>query len=183
MSRIGRLPVDVPGEVTITIADGNDVTVKGPKGELHRQLHPEMALEREGAVITVVRPTDGRRHRSLHGLTRTLLANMVKGVTTGFEKNLEITGVGYRAALTGKDLTLSLGFSHPVVVSPPPGVAFVVEGNTRVSVQGIDNEVIGQVAAKIRGYRPPEPYKGKGVKYAGERIRRKAGKSGKAGKK
>ncbi len=183
MSRIGKLPVEVPAGVTVSVAEGNLVTVKGPRGELKRQLHPEMIIEVESGQALVRRPTDGRMHRSLHGLTRTLLANMVKGVTTGFEKNLEITGVGYRASLAGKDLNLALGFSHPVVVTPPAGVSFAVEGNTKVSVQGIDNEIIGQVAAKIRSLRPPEPYKGKGIRYAGERIRRKAGKSGKAGKK
>jgi large subunit ribosomal protein L6 len=183
MSRIGKLPIDVPSNVTITIEEGNAVSVKGPKGTLSRRLSSEMQLDLAEGRLTVIRPGDDRKSRSMHGLTRTLLNNMVKGVTDGFEKQLEINGVGYRAAKDGNNLNLALGFSHPVVFPAPPGITFNVEGTNRVAVSGIDKEVVGQVAAQIRAMRPPEPYKGKGIKYAGERIRRKAGKSGKAGKK
>ena len=181
MSRIGRQPITVPSGVQVTIADDNSVTVKGPKGELARQFPPTMQLSREDATITVSRPNDEGKQRALHGLSRTLLNNMVTGVTTGFTKTLEVQGVGYRAQLQGSNLQLALGFSHPVIVSPPAGITFAVEG-PRVLIQGIDKERVGQVAANIRKLRPPEPYKGKGIRYSGERVRRKAGKAGKVGK-
>ena len=181
MSRIGRQPITVPSGVEVTIGDDNNVIVKGPKGELHRQFAPTMQLTREDGVLSVTRPNDEGKQRALHGLSRTLLNNMVTGVTTGFTRTLEVQGVGYRAQLQGSSLQLALGFSHPVIVAPPEGVTFTVEG-PRVHVQGIDKELIGQVAANIRKLRPPEPYKGKGIRYAGERVRRKAGKAGKVGK-
>ena len=183
MSRIGRAPIAIPAGVTVKVGDDNTVQVKGPKGELSRKIRPEMKITVEGNVLTVTRPSDIKEHRSLHGLSRTLINNMVVGVTTGFTKNLEINGVGYRAAKQGKNLNLSLGFSHPVVVEPPTGVEFDVPSATSIVVKGIDKEVVGAVAAKIRGYREPEPYKGKGIKYAGEHIRRKEGKAGAKGKK
>jgi large subunit ribosomal protein L6 len=182
MSRIGRLPVPVPSGVDITI-DGRKLTVKGPKGELTRELHPEMAVLREDGSIVVRRPSEEKRHRQLHGLTRTLVNNMVIGVTTGYRKPLEITGVGYRASLVGKKLQLNLGYSHPIEIDPPAGVSFEVENPTHLAVVGVDKELVGQVAARVRATRKPEPYKGKGVKYVGERIRRKAGKAGKIGAK
>jgi large subunit ribosomal protein L6 len=182
MSRIGRLPIAVPSGVDVTI-DGRKVTVKGPKGELSRELHPDMAVRREDATIVVSRPTEQKHHRQLHGLTRTLVNNMVVGVTTGYRKGLEITGVGYRAALVGRKLQLSLGYSHPIEIEPPAGITFELENPTRLAVVGIDKELVGQMAARVRSSRKPEPYKGKGVKYAGERIRRKAGKAGKIGAK
>ena len=182
MSRIGRLPIAVPSGVDVTI-DGRKVTVKGPKGELSRELHPDMAVRREDATIVVSRPTEQKHHRQLHGLTRTLVNNMVVGVTTGYRKGLEITGVGYRAALVGRKLQLSLGYSHPIEIEPPAGINFELENPTRLAVVGIDKELVGQMAARVRSSRKPEPYKGKGVKYAGERIRRKAGKAGKIGAK
>ena len=178
MSRIGRMPVAVPDGVEIIEQDGA-LTVRGPRGELQRQLHPEMRLEREDGRLLVRRPTDEPRHRALHGLTRTLVNNMVTGVTSGYTKVLELSGVGYRATLAGDRLVLSLGFSHPVEVAPPPGIEFRVETPTRFSVSGADKELVGQVAADIRSRRKPEPYKGKGVRYAGEVVRRKAGKAGK----
>ncbi len=181
MSRIGRQPISVPSNVQVTINDDNSVTVKGPKGELARQFPPTMQLNREDGTITVARPNDEGKQRALHGLSRSLLNNMVVGVTTGFTKTLEVQGVGYRAQLQGTNLQLALGFSHPVMVSPPEGITFAVEG-PRVLVQGIDKERVGQVAANIRKLRPPEPYKGKGIRYTGERVRRKAGKAGKVGK-
>ena len=181
MSRIGRQPINLPGNVQVTIGDGNNVTVKGPKGELARQFPASMELRREDGVITVARPNDEGKQRALHGLSRSLLNNMVVGVTTGFTKTLEVQGVGYRAQLQGSSLQLALGFSHPVIVAPPEGITFAVEG-PRVLVQGIDKERVGQVAANIRKLRPPEPYKGKGIRYSGERVRRKAGKAGKVGK-
>ncbi len=181
MSRIGRQPVPVPSGVTITLGDDNIVNVKGPKGELTRQFPPTMTLNREEDVINVVRPNDEGKQRALHGLSRSLLNNMVVGVTTGFTTTLEVQGVGYRAQMQGSNLQLALGFSHPVVVSPPEGITYTVEG-PRVNVQGIDKERVGQVAANIRKLRPPEPYKGKGIRYSGERVRRKAGKAGKVGK-
>lgn len=183
MSRIGRAPIEIPAGVTVKVGDDNTVQVKGPKGELSRKIRSEMKITVEGNVLTVTRPSDIKEHRSLHGLSRTLINNMVIGVTTGFSKNLEISGVGYRAAKQGKNLNLSLGFSHPVIVEPPTGVEFDVPSATSIVVKGIDKEVVGSIAAKIRGYREPEPYKGKGIKYAGEHIRRKEGKAGAKGKK
>ena len=183
MSRIGRMPIAIPAGVTVDIAENNKVTVKGPKGTLERALAPEMEITLEGNEIVVTRPNDLKRNRALHGLTRTLLNNMVVGVTEGFSKNLEINGVGYRAQLKGTALNLSLGFSHPVIVEPPEGITFDVPSATAITVSGIDKEVVGQIAAEIRSFREPEPYKGKGIKYAGEHIRRKEGKAGAKGKK
>ncbi|MEM6518291.1 MAG: 50S ribosomal protein L6 [Cyanobacteria bacterium P01_D01_bin.71] len=178
MSRIGKKPVPVPAKVTVTI-DGLSVTVKGPKGELSRVLPEGVTIAQEGDTIVVAPEDDSRRSRERHGLCRTLVANMVEGVTNGYQKRLEIQGVGYRAQVQGQNLNMSLGFSHPVVFEPPTGVQFAVESNTNVIISGIDKEVVGNIAAKIRAARPPEPYKGKGVRYAGEYIRRKAGKAGK----
>jgi len=183
MSRIGRAPIAIPAGVTVTVAEDNTVKVKGPKGELSRQIHRDMKVEVEGAVIKVSRPSDDKEHRSLHGLSRSLIHNMVVGVTDGFSKNLEINGVGYRAQKQGKNLNLSLGFSHPVVVEPPAGISFEVPSANAITVSGIDKEKVGQIAAEIRAFRKPEPYKGKGIKYAGEHIRRKEGKAGAKGKK
>jgi large subunit ribosomal protein L6 len=180
MSRIGRLPITVPSTVDVTI-DGRLLTVKGPKGTLSRQLHPDMTVSREEGTLVVTRPTEQTTHKQLHGLTRTLVNNMVVGVTDGYRKGLEITGVGYRAALNGQKLTLNLGYSHPIEIDPPAGISFEVENPTRLAVVGIDKELVGQIAAKVRSTRKPEPYKGKGVRYAGEKIRRKAGKAGKIG--
>ena len=180
MSRIGRLPIAVPSGVDVTI-DGRNVTVKGPKGSLSRALHPDMTVSREDATIVVTRPTEQKTHKQLHGLTRTLVNNMVVGVTDGYRKCLEITGVGYRAALSGRKLQLNLGYSHQIEIDPPEGITFEVENPTRLAVVGIDKELVGQIAAKVRSTRKPEPYKGKGVRYAGEYIRRKAGKAGKIG--
>ncbi len=180
MSRIGRLPIAVPSGVDVTI-DGRRVTVKGPKGELTRELHPDMTVEREDGNLVVTRPTEQKQHKQLHGLTRTLVNNMVVGVTDGYRKGLEITGVGYRAALVGRKLQLNLGYSHPVEIEPPAGIAFEVENPTRLAVVGIDKELVGEMAARVRSTRKPEPYKGKGVRYAGEKVRRKAGKAGKIG--
>jgi len=180
MSRIGRLPITVPSGVDVTI-DGRTVTVKGPKGTLSRSLHPDMTVSREDGTIVVTRPTEQKTHKQLHGLTRTLVNNMVVGVTDGYRKGLEITGVGYRAALSGKKLQLNLGYSHQIEIDPPEGITFEVENPTRLAVVGIDKELVGQIAAKVRQTRKPEPYKGKGVRYSGEYIRRKAGKAGKIG--
>ena len=180
MSRIGRLPITVPSGVDVTI-DGRNVTVKGPKGTLSRALHPDMTVSREDGTIVVTRPTEQKGHKQLHGLTRTLVNNMVVGVTDGYRKGLEITGVGYRAALNGKKLTLNLGYSHPIEIDPPDGITFELENPTRLAVVGIDKELVGQIAAKVRSTRKPEPYKGKGVRYSGEYVRRKAGKAGKIG--
>ena len=180
MSRIGRLPITVPSTVDVTI-DGRVVTVKGPKGSLTRSLHPDITVSREEGTLVVTRPTEQKTHKQLHGLTRTLVNNMVVGVTDGYRKGIEITGVGYRAALNGKKLTLNLGYSHPIEIDPPEGISFEVENPTRLAVVGIDKELVGQIAAKVRATRKPEPYKGKGVRYAGEYIRRKAGKAGKIG--
>ena len=180
MSRIGRLPIPVPSGVDVTI-EGRQVTVKGPKGTLSRALHPDMTLSREDGTLIVTRPTEQKTHKQLHGLTRTLVNNMVVGVTDGYRKGLEITGVGYRAALSGKKLQLNLGYSHQIEIDPPEGITFEVENPTRLAVVGIDKELVGQIAAKVRATRKPEPYKGKGVRYAGEYIRRKAGKAGKIG--
>ena len=180
MSRIGRLPIAVPSTVDVTI-EGRQLTVKGPKGTLSRQLHPDMSVRQEDGSILVSRPTEQKTHKQLHGLTRTLVNNMVVGVTDGYRKGLEITGVGYRATLNGRKLTLNLGYSHPIEIDPPEGISFEVENPTRLAVVGIDKELVGQIAATVRSTRKPEPYKGKGVRYAGEVIRRKAGKAGKIG--
>ena len=180
MSRIGRLPIAVPSTVDVTI-DGRQLTVKGPKGTLSRALHPDMTLSQEDGTLLVTRPTEQKTHKQLHGLTRTLVNNMVVGVTDGYRKGLEITGVGYRATLNGNKLTLNLGYSHPIEIDPPAGISFEVESPTRLAVVGIDKELVGQLAAQVRSTRKPEPYKGKGVRYAGEKIRRKAGKAGKIG--
>jgi large subunit ribosomal protein L6 len=180
MSRIGRLPIQVPAGVDVAI-DGRHITVSGPKGSLSRDLHPEMALNRDGDSILVTRPSETKTHKQLHGLTRTLVNNMVVGVTSGYRKGLEITGVGYRAVLVGKKLQLSLGYSHPVEIDPPSGISFELENPTKLAVVGIDKELVGEIAARVRASRKPEPYKGKGVRYAGEVIRRKAGKAGKIG--
>jgi len=180
MSRIGRLPITVPSGVDVRI-EGRRVTVTGPKGELTRDLHPDMTVDREDGNLVVTRPTEQKHHKQLHGLTRTLVNNMVVGVTAGYRKGLEITGVGYRAALVGRKLQLNLGYSHPVEIDPPAGISFELENPTRLAVVGIDKELVGEIAARVRSTRKPEPYKGKGVKYAGERIRRKAGKAGKIG--
>ncbi|ASR55282.1 50S ribosomal protein L6 [Cellulomonas sp. CW35] len=178
MSRIGRIPVPVPAGVDVTI-DGAVVTVKGPKGTLTHTVAAPIEVKQEDATLVVTRPDDERNSRSLHGLTRTLLANLVTGVTEGYTKKLEIVGTGYRVTAKGSDLEFALGFSHPVVVTPPEGISFVVEAPTRFSVQGIDKQQVGEVAANIRKIRKPEPYKGKGVRYAGENVRRKVGKAGK----
>jgi large subunit ribosomal protein L6 len=183
MSRIGRAPITVPAGVTVKVGEDNLVSVKGPKGELSRKINQDMKVTVEGNTITVERPSDDKTHRSLHGLSRTLINNMVIGVTEGYSKNLEINGVGYRAQKQGKNLNLSLGFSHPVVVEPPEGINFEAPSANAIVVSGIDKELVGAVAAKIRSYREPEPYKGKGIKYAGEHIRRKEGKAGAKGKK
>ena len=180
MSRIGRLPIPIPSGVDVTI-DGSTVTVKGPCGELQREIAPEVTVVREDGTLRVERPRDDKRSRELHGLTRTLVANMVTGVTAGYRKPLEITGVGYRAQKVGDKLQLTLGYSHPIEINPPAGIAFEVDNPVRLAVVGIDKELVGQVAAQVRATRKPEPYKGKGVRYAGERIRRKAGKAGKIG--
>ena len=178
MSRIGRMPIAIPDGVTVTIAENNQVTVKGPKGTLERVLPAEMDIKQEGSEIIVTRPNDLKKMKSLHGLTRTLIHNMVVGVTAGYEKTLEVNGVGYRASKSGNKLTLNLGYSHPVEMSDPEGLEAVVDGN-KIIVKGIDKEKVGQYAAEIRDKRRPEPYKGKGNKYADEVIRRKVGKTGK----
>jgi len=179
MSRIGRMPIAIPAGVTVEVAENNKVTVKGPKGTLERVLPAEMEIKVEGAEVTVTRPNDLKKMKSLHGLTRTLINNMVVGVTNGYTKKLEINGVGYRAAKAGKELTLSLGYSHPVVMTDPEGVESTLEGQNVIIITGIDKEKVGQYAAEIRDKRRPEPYKGKGIKYADEVIRRKVGKTGK----
>ena len=178
MSRIGRMPIAIPAGVTVDIAENNHVTVKGPKGTLERTLPVEMEIKQEGAEIVVTRPNELKRMKSLHGLTRTLINNMVVGVTDGFEKTLEVNGVGYKVAKQGKKLVLSLGYSHPVEMEDPEGVESVVDNN-KIIIKGIDKERVGQYAAEIRDKRRPEPYKGKGIKYADETIRRKVGKTGK----
>ena len=178
MSRIGKMPIAVPAGVTVDIAENNKVTVKGPKGTLERVLPEEMEIKKDGEAVVVSRPNDLKKMKSLHGLTRTLIANMVKGVTDGYEKTLEVNGVGYKAAKAGKKLTLSLGYSHPVEIEDPEGLESVVDGN-KIIIKGIDKEKVGQYAAEIRDKRRPEPYKGKGIKYADEVIRRKVGKTGK----
>ena len=179
MSRIGKMPIAVPAGVTVDIAENNKVTVKGPKGTLERVLPAEMTIKLEGSEIIVTRPSDLKKMKSLHGLTRTLIYNMVVGVTVGYEKVLEVNGVGYRAAKKGKVLTLSLGYSHPVEMEDPEGIETVLDGQNKIIVKGIDKEKVGQYAAEIREKRAPEPYKGKGIKYADEVIRRKVGKTGK----
>ena len=178
MSRIGKMPIAIPAGVTVEIAENNKVTVKGPKGTLERILPGEMTITQNDGVITIERPNDLKKEKSLHGLTKSLLNNMVVGVSTGFEKKLEVNGVGYRAAKSGNTLTLSLGYSHPVEMTDPEGVTTEVQGNV-ITVKGIDKEAVGQFAANIRDKRRPEPYKGKGIKYADEVIRRKVGKTGK----
>jgi large subunit ribosomal protein L6 len=179
MSRIGRLPITVPQGVTVDVQK-NSVRVKGPKGEISRSFDPAMQIGLEDDTIVVQRPTDHRRHRSLHGLTRALLNNMVVGVSEGFVRRLEIQGVGYRAEMQGKNLVLNVGYSHPVVIEPPDGISFEVEKGYRgIGVLGVDKELVGEMAARIRRVRPPEPYKGKGIRYQGEYVRRKAGKAGK----
>lgn len=179
MSRIGRTPITVPAGIDVKIDDGNLVTVKGPLGTLTQQLNGEMNLNRDGDIINITRPTDEKEHRALHGLTRTLLNNMIVGVKDGFSKTLEINGVGYRAVKAGKTLTLSLGHSHPIVFEEENGITFDLPNQNTIIVKGIDKQAVGQIAADIRIKRPPEPYLGKGVKYSYERIRRKAGKTGK----
>ncbi|HXI45412.1 MAG TPA: 50S ribosomal protein L6 [Candidatus Acidoferrales bacterium] len=180
MSRIGRMPIAVPAGVDVAI-DGRHISVTGPKGSLARDLHPEIAVTRDGENLVVTRPSEAKTHKQLHGLTRTLVNNMVVGVTSGYRKGLEITGVGYRAVLVGKKLQLSLGYSHQIEIDPPAGISFELENPTKLAVVGIDKELVGQIASKVRATRKPEPYKGKGVRYAGEQIRRKAGKAGKIG--
>lgn len=179
MSRIGKLPVAIPAGVTITVDDAHVVTVKGPKGTLSTQISPEIEISQENGVLTVKRPSDNKQHRSLHGLSRTLINNMVVGTTQGFEKKLEIVGVGYRAQLQGTDLVLNLGYSHPVTFHSENGISFEVPAPTKLTVKGIDKQAVGQVAADIRAKRPPEPYKGKGIRYEGEHVRRKEGKTSK----
>jgi large subunit ribosomal protein L6 len=178
MSRIGRLPIDVPGTVTVTI-EGQDVTVKGPKGELSLTVANPIEVKLEEGQVLVTRPDDERASRSLHGLTRTLIANQIIGVTDGYSKGLEVVGTGYRVQSKGTGVEFALGYSHSITVEPPAGISFEVEGNNKLTVRGIDKQAVGEVAANIRKLRKPEPYKGKGVRYAGEVVRRKAGKSGK----
>ncbi|MCS5718205.1 50S ribosomal protein L6 [Herbiconiux sp. CPCC 205763] len=178
MSRIGRLPIDIPAGVTVSI-DGQAVAVKGPKGELALTIKEPIAASVEENQVLVTRPDDERESRSLHGLTRTLIANQIIGVTTGYSKSLEVVGTGYRVAAKGSGVEFALGYSHPISVEPPAGISFTVEGNNKLTVNGIDKQAVGEVAANIRKLRKPEPYKGKGVRYAGEVVRRKAGKSGK----
>lgn len=178
MSRIGNKVITIPAGVEVNIND-NFATVKGPKGELKQQFDKDMTFNIEGSEITVVRPSDSKRHRTVHGTTRAILANMVEGVSTGFKKELELIGVGYRAQMQGKKLVLSVGYSHPVEFEEIEGIKLGVEGNTKVSIEGINKEVVGQYAAKVRAVRPPEPYKGKGIRYVGEYVRRKEGKTGK----
>lgn len=181
MSRIGKKPIELPEKVEVDIR-GSEVTVKGPKGTLRRSMSPDMKISLEDGILTVERPTDQRGHRSLHGLTRALLFNMVQGVSQGFSKTLEIVGTGYRAEMQGETLILYLGYSHPIEFPPPDGISFEVpRGGRTVTVQGYDKELVGEIAARIRRQRPPEPYKGKGVRYEGEYVRRKAGKAGRVG--
>ena len=179
MSRVGRMPIPVPQGVVVSIKE-DDVTVSGPKGELQRRFHPDMSITLDNNTLTVTRPSDSKEHRSLHGLTRSLLANMVEGVANAFEKNLEIVGVGYRAEKSGDKLVLRVGFSHTVEITPLSGVSLDVEGANRIKVTGISKEVVGEMAARIRATHPPDAYKGKGIRYAGEQVRLKAGKAGKA---
>ncbi len=179
MSRIGRMPIPIPAGVTVTIEENNKVTVKGPKGTLERVLPTEMSIKEEAGQIIVSRPNDLKKMKSLHGLTRSLINNMVVGVTDGYQKTLEINGVGYRATKQGNQMTLSLGYSHPVIMTDPEGIETELDGQTKIIVKGIDKEKVGQYAAEIRSKKPPEPYKGKGIKYSDEVIRRKVGKTGK----
>jgi large subunit ribosomal protein L6 len=181
LSRIGKLPIDVPGSVKVTLEPGR-VVVEGPKGKLERTLPADITVKQADGQLIFERPSDGYRHRALHGLVRSLVANMVTGVNTGFTKHLELVGVGYRVAKQGDEVVLSLGYSHPIKFKPPQGISIDVQDQTKFSVSGMSIEDVGQVAANIRGYRPPEPYKGKGVMYRGEKIRRKAGKAGKGAK-
>lgn len=180
MSRIGRMPIAVPAGVDVKISENNDVTVKGPKGTLSQQLHPEMKIEMKDGEINIIRPSEQKKHKALHGLTRSLLANMVTGVTEGFQKELEINGVGYRAQMQGKKLVLNLGYSHPVEMDEIKGIEIEVPNPNKIIVKGADKQLVGHVAANIREKRLPEPYKGKGIKYATEHIRRKEGKAGKS---
>ncbi len=181
MSRIGKQPIQIPTDVQVDVAEGNVVTVKGPRGSLTQLVHPDMRVSIEDGVVRVERPDDEAFHRSLHGLTRSLLANMVEGVTNGFEKRLQIVGVGYRAAMKGKDLEIAAGYSHPVVVTQPLGIEFEVPAPTQIVVRGNDKQQVGETAANIRKVRKPEPYKGKGIRYEGEYVRKKAGKAAKTG--
>ena len=178
MSRIGKKPVTIPANVTVSLADGNVLTVKGPKGELTRAFHPDMILKVEGNVLTVERPDDEHLHKSLHGLTRTLANNMVEGVSNGFKKELEVNGVGYRCEKKGNQLVMRLGFSHEVIMEEIPGITIEVPAPNKIIINGVDKQVVGQFAAEVRSKRPPEPYKGKGIKYIDEVIRRKVGKTG-----
>jgi len=181
MSRIGRQPIEIPGGVQVDVADGNVVTVQGPRGSLTSVVHPDMRVVIEDGTLRVERPDDEGFHRSLHGLTRSLIANMVEGVTKGFEKRLQIVGVGYRATMKGRDLEIAAGFSHPVVVAQPDGIEFEVPAPTQIVVRGNDKQQVGETAANIRKIRKPEPYKGKGIRYEGEYVRKKAGKAAKTG--
>ncbi len=179
MSRVGKKLIEVPASVTVTVAEDNTVTVKGPKGELTRQFNKDMKFEQEGNIITVVRPSDSKEHRTIHGTTRALLANMVTGVSEGFTRSLELIGVGYRASMQGNKLVLNVGYSHPVEFTPEAGLEVEVPSNTKIIVKGISKERVGALASNIRDVRPPEPYKGKGIRYEGEFVRRKEGKTGK----
>ena len=179
MSRVGKKLIEVPAGVTVTVAEDNTVTVKGPKGELTRQFHKDMKIEIEGNILTVVRPSESKEHRTNHGTTRALLANMVTGVSEGFSRSLELIGVGYRASLQGNKLVLNVGYSHPVEFTPEEGLEVEVPSNTKIIVKGISKERVGALASNIRDVRPPEPYKGKGIRYEGEFVRRKEGKTGK----
>ncbi len=181
MSRIGKMPIAIPAGVDVTI-EGNLVTVKGPKGTLSRNIHPNITVEKDGNEIKVSRPNDDKQNRSLHGLSRTLIANMVQGVNESFKKELEVNGVGYRVELKGKDLVLKVGYSHDVIITPPEGITVEVPSPNKIVISGADKQKVGQFAANVREKRPPEPYKGKGIKYADEHIRRKEGKAGKGGK-
>jgi large subunit ribosomal protein L6 len=178
MSRVGKKPIEIPAGVTVTL-DNNTVTVKGPKGELVRTFNPEIAIQVEDNTVTITRPSDVKEIRALHGTTRALIANMVEGVSNGFQRNLELIGVGYRASKQGNKLVLNVGYSHPVEIEPEQGVEIEVPANTKISIKGTDKERVGALAANIRGVRPPEPYKGKGIRYEGEVVRRKEGKKGK----